>query len=220
MLETLLSRMRLTRKVTRNLQDYGPGVTAQKSVAALLAPIYCHRIYRIYRIDLTEALTPYAEQADFRLTALQAEDSASIESIERLAEHMRGHLAREVRDGALCLCLHAPEGLVAFNLVSFTTMSMPLIRLSLTLRPGKAWSNQITVAPRWRRRGLATQLRFAMFEELRQRGIRRFYGGTLRANQPALQLSRRAGFCEIVDIEYTRVLGRERRVFRRVRDPR
>ena len=45
----------LSRKVKRNVEDYGLCIIVTEALARLLSPVYVHRVYRIYRRDLTLA---------------------------------------------------------------------------------------------------------------------------------------------------------------------
>ena len=48
------------------------------------------------------------------------------------------------------------------------------------------------------------------FAELKNRGVKKVYGGTLRSNEPNLRLSSKVGFKELTDIHYTNFLGHKR----------
>jgi GNAT superfamily N-acetyltransferase len=210
----------IVRKVKRNLDDYGLWTTIGKSFAELAAPIYRHRTYRIYRINLKDVDTePPPDSGEFRFRFLTVDDKAEIEHVAQYAEWLDKNLFDKIADGDLCLVAIHDDGEVAgFNLVSFGTVYIPLVELHRTFREDEAWSEHIAVHGPYRKKGLASQLRYHVFDELRRRGVRRFYGGTLSSNLPALKLARRVGFVELVDIHYYGVVGYEFWKYKRVRD--
>ena len=81
----------------------------------------------------------------------------------------------------------------SFNLINFEQAILILVKLKKELREGSAWSSHIAVKKEFRRTGLGSQVRYRIFEELRRRGIRRLYGGTLRSNTASLKLTRSWG---------------------------
>lgn len=209
----------LVRKVQRNVEDYRWGVTTKKSLATLVGWVYKHQVYRVYRIDFAiTAPSKISHQHPFSFRILEATDNGVIEQIESFAEFLRGSVREKIADGALCQVAMDEQGkLAGFNLIRFGEVFIPLIELKRVFRPQEAWSEHIAVHKDHRRKGLASQLRYRVFEELRARGIKRLYGGTLRPNTPALKLTRKVGFTEIVDIDYIRFLNFRKWRYRRVR---
>ena len=109
----------------------------------------------------------------------------------------------------------AGHRIAGFNLISFGNVYIPLMGMTRRFRPCTAWSSHIAVHKDFRKRGLASQIRYAVLRELEEVGCKRLYGGTLSHNIPALKLTRRIGFQEFVDVHYTRALWR--RMWRYVR---
>lgn len=208
------------RKVRRNLADYGWWTTIGKSLAVLAAPLYIHRIYRIYRIKVKDAeIEVPPGLCRFTFQFLTERDRAEIEHVARYADWLHEDLAAKVARGDLCLVAKDEDGEIAgFNLVSFGAVYIPLLAMCRAFRPDEAWSEHIVVHPPYRKQGLASNLRHRIFAELRRRGVRRFYGGTLSSNLPALKLTRRVGFVELVDVHYYRVVQHEYWRYKRVRD--
>lgn len=232
----------LIRKVRRNAEDYNWWVAAKRSLAAVLAPVYEHKVYRIYKIDLDHAATAAdlpaknsegktalkrssgpattpsgdcttvrsasegtGDQFTFKVIGQAEHDH--VEQVERYAEWLRGELSDKIAAGSVCLVALDGERVAGFNLVSFGEVTIPPLRRSRVFHEGQSWSEHIAVFPDYRKLGLATQIRLRMFEQLRQRGAKRLYGGTLQWNVPALRLARRLGFRVFVDGHYTRMLG-------------
>jgi GNAT superfamily N-acetyltransferase len=205
---TLLSDMQLwRRKFERNLQDHGLGTALTKSFAYVWKILYQHSAYRLYKINLRDEETelPFeVERVEFRF--IDERDENAVAEIEDNSEWLSGTLKQRLTSGALCLAAFENGRLAGFNLVSFGDVFMPLVNLSRTFRRDEAWSEQIATVKSFRKKGLASQLRYRVFEELRRRGIRKFYGGALTDNVASLRLARRVGFHEFVEVRYTRVL--------------
>ena len=207
----------LAQKLKRNIQDFGWSVTVEKSLAYFVSPIFYQQIYRIYCIELLhQSLPEYAESNGFTFRILNAENKYEIEQIESFAEWLRDELVARIEDGAICLAAFKQEKLAGFNLISFGDVYIPLVELNKTFRKEHAWSEHITVHKNFRKKGLAIQLRYRIFSELKKRGFKRLYGGTLSSNLPALKLARSVGFKELVDIDYMRVLCIKRWRYKRI----
>ncbi len=215
---TLQSDMQLwIRKFERNLQDHSLKVALRKGFAYVFRFAYEDNVYRLYKIDLLRCDTELPtdiEDVTFRF--LTPADEAGIRQIEDNSEWLRGTVKQRLLAGAVCVAAFEGEQLAGFNLVSFGEVVMPLVGLSRRFRHDEAWSEQIATVKAFRRKGLASQLRYRIFEELRRRGIRKFYGGALRDNLPSLVLARRVGFREFVEIRYTRLFTRRKWRYLRV----
>ena len=131
-----------------------------------------------------------------------ADEVQLINQIEKMEEWLSGKIALKLKKGNVCL-VALDEGKVAgFNLVNFGEVFIPLIKMKKFFNKNEAWSEQITVSKDYRGKGLATDLRYMVFNELKNKGIKRFYGGTLIDNQANLKLTRKVGLQELVDIHY------------------
>lgn len=216
-MSTFASREVWIRKVRRNFEDQGIGTVVQRAIAFTLSPVYEQRTYRLYRIDLSaySQCSCAMKEVEFRL--LSPADTEAIRQIEHLSEWLHGTLTSRIERGAVCLAAIENARVSGFNLISFGNVTMPLIHLNRRFRRDEAWSEQISVSKNFRKKGLGAELRYRIFEELRKRGYRKLYGGALIDNAPSLKLARRVGFQEFVDVHYTRVLGRSKWIYTRVR---
>ncbi len=134
-----------------------------------------------------------------------------------MAEWMRGELVDKIASGSLCLVILDENKVAGFNLITFGGVFIPLIKLKRVFHQHDAWSEHIAVHKNYRRRGLATQLRYRIFDELRRRGYKKLYGGTLVSNKPSLKLAHKLGFKEIADIRYLKILDSKSWRFNRIR---
>ncbi|MGC2194778.1 MAG: GNAT family N-acetyltransferase [Terriglobales bacterium] len=190
----------------------------RKALSYLLKPAYEHRVYRLYMIDLLKQETPgpaNIEGVEFRY--LGTGDIAAIDQVQNNSEWLRGTLQKRLEAGGLCIAGFENGKLAGFNLISFGEVFMPLVNLRRRFRRDEAWSEQIAVVKGFRKHGLASSLRYRIFQELRSRGFRKLYGGALIDNLPSLKLARRVGFREFVDIGYRRLLNSKTWQYTRVR---
>lgn len=210
--------MRLYRKFTRNLRDYGVAITLRKSLGRLFGFLYDTTIYRIYGMDLEKSHPSQRRDGEFAYRLIAPSDTDCILQIEAMEEWLEGNLGAKLAKGSLCLAAMDGSVVAGFNLVGFGEVHMPLVNGKRNFRKGSAWSEQITVNNRYRGKGLGSELRYRMFAELKRQGYRKFYGGTLSNNQANLRLTRKVGFKEIADIRYMKLLTMERWRLERVRD--
>ena len=208
----------LAHKIHRNLQDYGWQITLKKALAYLVRSVYFRQVYRIYRINLDGTLPP-ADLANHQFTfkILTPQNVGMIAQVENVAEWLRGQLTGAIAGGQLCLVALDGDQVAGFNLINFDHATLVLVNLEKKLRKGFAWSEHIAVKKEFRKTGLGSQLRYRIFQELKRRGIRRLYGGTLRSNTASLALTRSVGFKEIGDIHYRKVLSFQKWWYTRVR---
>jgi RimJ/RimL family protein N-acetyltransferase len=195
------------RKIQRNLQDYGLGITVRKALMYFVRWLYFARDYRIYRADLGALSLPTLVIGSLVYRWITHEDVDLIRQIEAMEEWLLGKVAPKLTAGGLCLIAADGDKLAGFNLVGFGHLHLYAIRMYRTFRPDCAWSEQISVSPDFRGQGVASELRHRVFAELRRRGIKRFYGGTMTDNTASLKLARRVGFREIVDIRFRKRFG-------------
>ncbi|UCF30254.1 MAG: GNAT family N-acetyltransferase [bacterium] len=196
------------KKITRNYRDYGLRLTASKVSRQLVSFAFEDQTYRIYRIRLADHSMENYDDGGFTFRLVHPDEAPLIRQIEDMEEWLWNRVAEKLRSGSICLIAEEDGTVAGFNLVSFGDVEMPLVMTRRTFRPIEAWSEQITVGKDFRGRGLATLLRYHTFDELKRRGIRRFYGGTLPSNTANLKLSRKVGFREIADIRYVKRLNR------------
>jgi GNAT superfamily N-acetyltransferase len=203
------------RKVQRNLNDYGIGETLRKVVASLAGKVYLERTYRIYRRDLRTEQPAGEAPPGIELRVIAADDEQAVRDIETMEEWLQGAVKDRLSKG-LCVAAFDGERVAGFNVIAFEEITIPLLNMTRRLRPGQAWSEQITVAKEYRKSGLATALRHRIFTELKQRGYRSLYGGTLLTNIASLKSANKVGFRFLADVRYRKVLHQEYRTYRRV----
>jgi len=206
------------KKFMRNLKDYGLLVALNKSLTYVVRVFYEHKTYRIYMIDLENFQYNPSPKSGFVFRIISKDDTAVIQQIEDMEEWLQGKLSLKLENHGLCFVALDEENVAGFNLVAFGRVFIPLINMERILEDNEAWSEQITVHRDYRRRGLATELRYRVFNELKRRGIKRFYGGTLISNIPSLRLARKVGFRYLVDVRYIKVFNFRRWIHKKLTD--
>ena len=205
------------KKIRRNWNDCGIGGAFTKGVQYLLKSVYVDRIYRIYRRDLFAGQFPEPSSEGLVFKVIGTGDSQAIRQIENMEEWLQGQLP-EIMSRGLCVAVFDGPKVVGFNLVAFRQVYVSLLNMRKRLRADQAWSEQITVDKAYRKQGLASALRYRVFSELQKRGFRSLYGGALASNIPSLKSAQKVGFRFIADVRYQKLLNRERRIYRRVRN--
>jgi GNAT superfamily N-acetyltransferase len=207
----------LINKANRNVRDYGAAATAGKIANSILAPLYCSRRYLIYRRDLCDLATVLAPRHALKFKILGPQDAGPIRQIEAMEEWLHGKVAHKLTSGCLCMAALDNDMVKGFNIVSFSGFSIPAIRYQRNLREGECFSEQITVRPEFRNKGLGADLRVRVFEELSKRGYRRLYGTTDITNNSNLALSKKVGLLVIARLEYLCRFGKKTFRIARVR---
>ena len=213
----LSAMMRILRKIRRNFRDNSLVWTLIKMFGLIGWPIYYRRTYRLYRVDLSRMNTPASADVSFAFRFLKPDDIEYVNQIYHLEEWLEGRMESVFKSGGICLVALDGSTVAGFNLVSFRNMNLPVVQYSRALRSNQAFSVQISVANRYRCRGLGTALRLEIFKALRLRGTRYLYGGTDIHNRANLALCRKVGFKAIADVRYTKLFRHEETLLHRVR---
>jgi GNAT superfamily N-acetyltransferase len=178
----------------------------KKIVWYMLNPFIKYTVYRVYRIELDKLVPREVARNDLVFKFIDWEDAAAIQEIEGMEEWLSGKVGSKLQNG-LCLVALDKGKIVGFNLIAFGEVFLPLIETKRPLADNEAWSEQITVRKSYRKKGIAVDLRYIVFSELKRREIKVFYGAALKENKPSLKLARKVGFEEITDIYFYKIFG-------------
>ena len=202
-----MSFFTFSRRIIRNIEDYGALSASKKALAYCLKPFYEKKVYRIYGIELENAEVREVDRDCFAFKIINKEDTEIVKQIEAMEEWLHGKLEEKLKRKGLCLVILDKERVVGFNLISFGEVYIPLLKLRKVFMQDEAWSEQITIHKDYRQRGLASKLRYRIFLELKKKGIKKLYGGALRNNEPSLKLARKVGFKELTDVHFLKFFG-------------
>lgn len=184
----------------------------------MIKPFYVNMTYRVYAIDLKNTQPVTFNKSEFRFKVVDCQDKNIIDQIEDMEEWLQGRVSLMIRNQSFCMVALDNGKVAGFNLINFGTGCLPLIGFRKKLKKGQVWSDQITVHKDYRGKGLATKLRYRVFEELKNRGVEKIYGGAQVSNTASLKLARKVGFSDLADIQYLKVLSRKKYNYKRVRN--
>ena len=199
---------KFSRKLQRNIADYGKISALKKASFYPIKPVFDKSNFRIYCIDLDSWKVPEDlenQLSKFTFKLITPSDEDIIHQIEWTEEWLMGKLKDALDERRFCLVALDNNELAGFNLISFKKIYIPLLQKERILNDDEAWSDQITVKEEYRRQGLACNLRYRIFSELKNRKIKKLWGGTLIHNHASLALARRAGFCFVEDVHFTKL---------------
>lgn len=199
--------MSIVSKIKRNVRDYGVSTFLVKSLQSLLFPLFVRRSYLMYRIDLrTVAPRILNTETGFEFRFISSDETDLIAQIEKMEEWLRGKIANYLQDGHKCLVALQETTVAGFNLIDFKRIHIPLINMSKPLRTKECFSVQITVNHKFRGKNIGTELRFRIFEAMKEAGYWWMYGGTQLSNSANRALTKKVGFREVAIATFTRIL--------------
>lgn len=179
-------------------------------------PLYRKRTYCIYRRNLAQNDFLFNKREYLECKIVNKNDVSLVRQIEDLVEWLDGELFRRLEHGSLCVAVLDGNKVAGFNLVAFNEVFIPLMNMRKKLRSHQTWSEQISVHKRYRNQDVATMLRYHVFFELKKRGVRTLYGGTLLSNEHSLKLAEKVGFRFITNVTYRKFLHMEKRIYKRI----
>ena len=208
----------LVRKFRRNLNDYGFFIAVKKMITYPFEKIYRRKDYLIYKKDLQKYVATEKTNSlfEYKFYESQSISEKIINQILALEEWLVDKLNFILKHGGLCVVALDGDKVAGFNLVSFNEVYIPLLELKKKFRKDQAWSEQITVSKDYRKQGLGSILRYKMFNELKNRGYRVLYGGTMWDNWSNIELSKKVGFEIFVKVSLKRVFNNKKYTYHRI----
>ncbi len=208
----------LLKKFKRNLSDYGFLIAVKKMITYPFEKIYKRKDYLIYKKDLRTYNPSNKSNPSFEYKFYDSHnlDKKVIDQILSMEEWLTDKMESILKYGGLCAVALDGEKVAGFNLVSFNKVYMPLLELDKKFRKDQAWSEQITVSKDYRKQGLGSILRYKMFNELKERGYRALYGGTMWDNWSNIELSKKVGFEIFVKVSLKRILNNKKYTYHRI----
>jgi len=166
------------KKFTRNLRDYGLFICLKKTIFYLAKPIYEKTNVILFKTDLESIEGKESYQSNLDYKWVESKDTYIIKQIEEMEEWLTGKLESSVGNKKLCIAAIENEKLIGFCLISLGEIYLPLLYLKVLFKNDEAFSEQLTVHEKYRRKGLATEMRFVAYMELKKRGMNTVYSST------------------------------------------
>lgn len=208
----------LYKKFKRNFNDYGFLIAVKKMIVYPLERIYKRKDYLIYKKNLENYTPVNKTNPAFQYRFYEGNDlnEQIISQILAMEEWLIEKIGDILKNGGLCIVALDGRNVAGFNLVSFNHVYMPLVELNKKLRNNQAWSEQITVSKNYRKQGLGSILRYKMFNELKIRGYKEIYGGTMWDNWSNIELSKKVGFEIFAKISFRRFLKNKNYTYHKI----
>jgi ribosomal protein S18 acetylase RimI-like enzyme len=180
--------------------------------------IYRRKDYLIYKKDLRKYVPNEKTNPSFEYKFYDSHnlDKKVTDQILAMEEWLTDKMESILKYGGLCITALDGEKVAGFNLVSFNEVYVPLLELNKKFRKDQAWSEQITVSKDYRKHGLGSILRYKMFNELKKRGYRSLYGGTMWDNWSNIELSKKVGFEIFVKVSFKRLFNNKKYTYYRI----
>jgi len=206
------------KKFKRNLNDYGFLIAVKKMITYPFEIIYRRKDYLIYKKDLQKYVPNEKTNPSFEYKFYDSQnlDKKVIYQILSMEEWLTDKMESIIKNGGLFVVALDGGKVAGFNLVSFNLVNIPLIEVDKKFKGDQAWSEQITVSKDYRKHGLGSILRYKMFNELKKRGYRSLYGGTMWDNWSNIELSKKVGFEIFVKVSFKRLLNQKKYTYHRI----
>ena len=193
-----------------SIRDFGVMHTCMRGVLGPLSLLFQRREYVIYVKDLRGVQKADLRNPGVEFTFLSPQDATTLEQIEKLSGLSRDMVRDRVAADGECVVARSEGAVVGFNLVSTGVATIRYLNMKFPLTDTEAWSDQITVAPAFRRGGLASDLRNLMFQRLIDRGYASLIGGYVPFNTKSGALAKKLGFVETEKITLVEILKRKK----------
>ena len=168
--------------------------------------MYEKQTYIIYFNELDYFHDHSFRNDNFTYKFINKNDAEIIKQIEGGEEWLHNKLIDKLNKDCICLVALNDKKVVGFLLANLNEFYIPLIYFKRSLRSNECYGDQITVDKIYRGTGLASSLRIRMFKELRIRGIKKLYGGTLISNIATRKSANKFGYKYLADASYLKFL--------------
>jgi len=193
-----------------SIRDFGLVHTCLRGITGPLSLFFQRREYVIYVKDLRGVQKAELRNPGVEFSFLSSQDTATLNQIEKLSGLSRDMVREKVAAEGECIVARSEGAVVGFNLVSTGVATIRYLKMKFPLADTEAWSDQITVAPAFRRGGLASDLRNSMFQRLIARDYTSLIGGYVPFNTKSGALAKKLGFVETEKIIMVEVLKQKK----------
>ncbi len=197
-------------KLLRNLHDFGAYITAQKSAAYFLKPLFEFHSRIIYHVKLDVLPQIELVENDYKFKLVGLDDNALINQIQAMEEWLVDRMRPMLLSGAVCMAALRRGNVAAFYLANLEKGVVSKLHLEIALGERDAFGEQITVHKAHRRRGLATSLRYFSYSYLREKGITSVLGHRAVDNIASKKSAQKYCYTDLAKMQYVRFLNSRR----------
>jgi L-amino acid N-acyltransferase YncA len=199
------------RRIAVSLRDFGFKHTLLRIIGdTFLSHFFLIRKYIIYEKQLSGLDSLKLRNPHLEFSFISVHDNKTLDQIENLSALPREMVFEKISKNGECVVAKDDGRLVGFNLVSTGNAHVRYLDSYLHLSESEAWSEQITVHPRFRQSGLATDLRHLMFDSLIKRGYTKLIGGYVPFNVKSGLLAKKLGFIEREKVTLVKIFNRKK----------
>ena len=207
---------RLMRKIFRYRHDYGYWISIKQVMLYLIRPFYENVALILLSIDVNSIPEKELINDNVAYRLGNMDDASLITSIERMEEWLNERTMKRLSKHALCMLALMDQKLSGFYLANLGECDIPLIGLRLIKGLDEAFAEQITISKEYRRKGIATGLKNAIYAEFRKRGIKTVYAATRIYNKALLKFTSMYGAPKAILFRYIKVMGYRRLIYEKI----
>ena len=192
--------------IKRNLYNFGLFIILKKTFYFVIKSVYKKLTYKIYFIEVHSFMHSPVSNNNLDYKFVDKNDIEIIKQIEDMEEWLQNRIIEKLNSNCICLAAMDKNSVVGFLIANLNEMNIPWINFKKKLRANDCYGEQITIDKKLRRIGLAASLRLRVFEELKKKGITKFYVGIPAWNKIIRKSVNNFGFNYLVDISYVRFI--------------
>ena len=193
------------KKLSRNFRDYGFWVCLKKTICYFAKPIYEKTNVVLFKTNLENIDGKKSYQSNLDYKWVESKDAYIIKQIEEMEEWLSGKLEAFLGKKKLCLAALKSNKVIGFYLISLRDIYLPSLCLQVLLKDDEAFGEQITVQKKFRKKGLASEMRSVAYMELKKRGIKTIFATILVDNLASIKANKRGGGKRIGQLIYQNV---------------
>ena len=194
-------------KLLRNFNDYGFWICFKKSISYLCKPFYENMVLMVYRVEMENVEVQAAFKHNFKFKLINSKDSRLINQIEKMEEWLQGKVEGKLQRDGICMVLMDRDKVIGFYLAALGEVFIPLLKLKVILELCEAWGEQVTITKKYRRKGLATELKRKIYSELNKSGIKTIYGHAALNNKATLKSAEKIKSKHLAVIQYLKFIN-------------
>jgi len=194
-------------KLLRNFNDFGFWLCFKKSISYLCKPFYENMVLVVYNVEIEKVVVQEASKNDFNFKLVNNKDTYLINQIEKMEEWLQGKVEGKLQRGGICMAIIDRDKVIGFYLTALGEIFIPLLKMKVIIEPCEAWGEQVTIKKKYRRNGLATELKSKIYSEFKKSGIKTVYGHAALYNKASLKSAEKFKTQHLAVVQYLRYLN-------------